>query len=194
MTKHDDKHQHDDSEMTHECVCGGACGCCEEDSDHKHTDSEDCHCDGGECQCDHADNSLQKRITELEEAVKRSQADYKNMMRRHQEQSQRLSRMAAASFAEALAQPLAHLELAAKQLNDAGLTMVMTQLWQQLNTQGLHQVGAVGDDFNPHTMEAISREGEGDTVIKVSQPGYTLYGEVIQPAKVVVGSMNSSKK
>jgi molecular chaperone GrpE len=200
---HDDKHQKDESGMTdHECYCGGACGCCEEDgqhgehhhdhSDHKHAGHdhahgghEDCHCEGGECQ---------DRITALEEAVKRSQADYNNMMRRHQEQSQRASKMAAFDFAEALVQPLSHLELAAQQLNDKGLNMVISQLWQQLQSQGLQQVGKVGDDFNPHLMEAISREGEGDTVIKVSQPGYTLYGEVIQPAKVVVGSMKSSKK
>lgn len=137
---------------------------------------------------------LQQRVAELEEAVKRTQADYHNMMRRHQEQSQRQAKMAGAEIVRALIQPLSHLELAAKQLNDKGLDMVVQQFWQQLNSEGVEKAGAVGDQFNPLTMEAISRQGEGETVIAVSQPGYTVHGEVIQPAKVVVGSMTTSEK
>jgi molecular chaperone GrpE len=133
--------------------------------------------------------------TQLQAAVeqnRRGQADYQNLLRRQQEQASRLSRLASRELVEALLQPLYHLELAAAQLQDPGLNMVVTQFWQQLNNQGLEKVGRVGDTFDPQLMEVVESHGSSQTVSKIMQPGYRLHGELVQPAKVVVGTAVSN--
>ncbi|MDQ3008621.1 MAG: nucleotide exchange factor GrpE [bacterium] len=130
----------------------------------------------------------QEALIAAQESERRSLADYQNLVRRTQADRIKMAKMANQELVVALLQPLDHLELAAKQINDQGLTMVVTQLWQTLNQQGLEKLDIDGKKFDPVLMEVVDKNGEGDVVTSVLQQGYQLNGEVIQPAKVVVGT------
>jgi len=126
---------------------------------------------------------------QLQDAKRREQlalADYQNLVRRTSEERSRVARLAASNFVEDIIQPLGHLSLASEQINDAGLSMVVSQLWQALEQNGLKRIDCLGKNFNVNTMEATETGEKGEKVIKVVSEGYTLNDEVIQHAKVIL--------
>lgn len=131
--------------------------------------------------------ATQHQLAEAQERERRALADYQNMVRRNQEERQRIAKMTAQEVVSTLLDPLHHLSLAAQQLDDQGLHMVTNQFWQRLNDLGLQEIEVIDKEFNVDTMEVVEKQGEGNQVIDVRQPGYTLHGEVLQHAKVVVG-------
>ena len=136
-------------------------------------------------------SKLKQALAELEEARAKEQralADYQNLVRRTREERSKLAKMAGRDFVESLIQPLEHLSLAAEQINNPGIDMVVAELKQALAAHGLQEIEVLGKNFDVNTMEVVERVGEGDVVVKVVKRGYMLNGEVIQHAKVVVGS------
>lgn len=149
---------------------------------------------------DSAHSSTDERIAELEmqlsqakDSLLRSQADYQNLQRRTQEEKARWLKLAARELITDLIQPLDHLSLAAQQLKDPGLDMTITQFWQTLKEHGLQEVEPLGQPFDVTTMDAVERKGTGETVIAVIKRGYTLHGEIIQHAKVIVGDQSETQ-
>jgi molecular chaperone GrpE (heat shock protein) len=127
-------------------------------------------------------------LQQCQERERRAQADYQNLVRRTQEERVRLVALANADLLEALLQPLDHLELAAQQLKDTGLNMVLSQFKNTLSQFGLEQIAVEGQKFDVTTMEVIERKSEtGETVMAVAAPGYRLNGQVFRHAKVVIG-------
>lgn len=69
-----------------------------------------------------------------------------------------------------------------------GVQLIYRKLETILESQGLTQIKAVGEKFDPHFHEAvIYKDGEEGTVIEELQRGYGLHDRVIRPALVVVG-------
>ena len=114
-------------------------------------------------------------------------ADYQNLLRRQKEDQEKMAQVAKSVIFSSLLQPLNHLSLAAQALNDQGLNMVIDQFWQVLHEQGLKEISPLNQEFNPNTMEAIERTGDGNCVTQVLSPGYALGEQVLQVAKVRVG-------
>lgn len=152
----------------------------------------------------HAENHQEEKetfdetITELEAQVAaakegelRARADYQNLVRRTQEERASLIKLATKSLVADLIHPLGHLSLAAQHLKDKGLDMVIQQLWSTLEEHGLNEIKPLGEKFDLATMEAVEKEENVEekeaVVVKVISTGYSLNGEVIQHAKVVVG-------
>ncbi|PIR59928.1 MAG: nucleotide exchange factor GrpE [Candidatus Pacebacteria bacterium CG10_big_fil_rev_8_21_14_0_10_44_54] len=131
---------------------------------------------------------LRAQLTELTERERRLQADYQNIVRRTREDKLAHSKLATKQVMSDLLDPLTHLSLANKQIKDAGLTMVIDQLWKVLANHGLEKLDVLGQQFDPTTMEAVESSTTSDTAVvsSVIQPGYALHGELIQHAKVVV--------
>lgn len=141
---------------------------------------------------------LEKKVAELadqlvraQESEKRAQADYQNLVRRSREERSQLISFAEAELIGDLLEPLEHLEMAAEQLNDSGLRMVVTQLWQALSRHGLEKIDVMDQPYDLESMEAVEIDqsvSESDArVIKVVKSGFRLNGKVIQHAKVVLG-------
>lgn len=124
----------------------------------------------------------------------RIMADYQNLVRRTREERNKASLLASQLLIEDLVQPLEHLNLASKQINDPGLDMVKIQLWQALAQHGLEEINPLGQKFDLEVMEAVEKQGEGDTVVSVTRLGFRLNGKVIQHAKVVLGEKESAGK
>lgn len=136
-------------------------------------------------------DALQDQIVQAQDAERRARADYQNLVRRTQQERQQLIKLATKSLVSDLVQPVEHLSLAAAQLNDKGLDMVVHQFWQVLENHGLQEINPIDQDFDLETMEAVDTledVTEEDSVVKsVVKRGYRLNGEVIQHAKVVLG-------
>lgn len=151
--------------------------------------------------------ALKGEVVAAHEAEKRALADYQNLVRRHQDDRSLIVKLAAKSFVQSLLQPLGHLALAAKQLNDTGLNMIIMQLRQALADEGLEEIEVLGRPFDVTTMEVVGTQSTDSTsiksdaatapadtmgvVIEVRRPGYRLNGEVIQHAQVVIGNQSS---
>ncbi|MBQ6436815.1 nucleotide exchange factor GrpE [bacterium] len=131
--------------------------------------------------------ALQAEVDALKEKAARAVADYQNLQRRQQEEQSRVVDYARITIFSSLLQPLEHLSLAAKALQDQGLDMVVKQFWTVLGEQGLEEISPLNQPFDANCMEAIQKVGEGNTVKEVLSPGYRLGKHVIQVAKVKVG-------
>lgn len=130
---------------------------------------------------------LTQELAEAKSREARAFADYQNLVRRSQQERMTLFKTAGKDFVEGILQPLEYLSVAAEQLNDKGLNMVLAQLWAALKQQGLEEIEVMGKPFDLTTMEAVETEAKGEKVTKIVRKGYTLNGEVIQFAKVVLG-------
>lgn len=130
---------------------------------------------------------LQAELEQAEEREKRLLADYQNLQRHTQEERLRLLKMANKDFCLLLLEPLEHLTLAAEHLNDDGLNMVLEQLWRRLHELGVEKLPVLGKKFDLETMEVVDKQGKAEKVIQVVKNGYSLAGEVIQHAQVILG-------
>ena len=131
-------------------------------------------------------SETQAALAESKSRESRALSDYQNLLRRTRETSLKMQQLAAVAFVRELLEPLSHLELAKNQLGDSGLTMVVSSIWQALEKNGLQRVAAEGKEFDVTTMEVVQKGALAQKVVAVVQEGYTLNGEVIQHAKVVL--------
>lgn len=71
-----------------------------------------------------------------------------------------------------------------------GLEMVKKSLADAVASEGLEEIKAVGEPFDPHFHQAVMQESDADsepgTVLQELQKGYTLNGRVLRPAMVKV--------
>lgn len=125
-------------------------------------------------------------VAQYREQAGRALADYQNLVRRQQDDRQKFAKLAAMDFVTTILEPLDHLQMAAKQLNDSGLSMVVGQLLERLREQGVEMINPVGEAFDVETMEAVESKGKGKKVVAVVKPGWKLRDVVIQHAKVSV--------
>jgi molecular chaperone GrpE len=129
---------------------------------------------------------LRQQLIESLEREKRVLADYQNLVKRNQEDRVKFLQLANQSLVETLLSPLEHLSLAAEQIDDQGLNMVIRDFWQVLDEAGLEEIYPKGKKFDLETMEVVEKEGDEQIVTKVVKRGYRLNGRVIRHAKVIV--------
>ena len=69
-----------------------------------------------------------------------------------------------------------------------GIKLIYNKLKATLEAQGLAEIKAKGEPFDPYLHEAVMRqEGEEGVVIEEIQKGYKLKNKLIRPSLVVVG-------
>ncbi len=129
-----------------------------------------------------------QKISELEDKLARTLADYSNLEKRIESQRQFFATLASASIMTKIIDALDDLNLAADHLKDPGLSMALDKLKNVLKTEGLDEIDAQGKEFDPKIMDCVNvAPGKQDSVISVSKKGYILNGECLRPAQVVVG-------
>jgi molecular chaperone GrpE len=159
---------------------------------------------------------LQKELDELrEQAAKgkdhwdrllRAQADLENYRKRVARERQDLIKTANEKLLSELLAPLDHFEMGLQsvQKNDKdplrqGMEMVLAQFKQFLKSQGVTEIDAVGQKFDPALHEAVA-EQESDSpegqVIQQLRKGYRLQDKLLRPASVIVskGKSTAEKK
>lgn len=69
-----------------------------------------------------------------------------------------------------------------------GIRLIYNKLKATLEAQGLTEIKAKGEPFDPHLHEAVmEQEGEEGMVIEETQRGYKFKEKVIRPSLVIVG-------
>ena len=137
----------------------------------------------------------QEKTQELENQLKRALADYQNLERRVEEERRLLSSLSSAILIEKFLPVLDNLESAQSHLKDQGLDLVIKQFEGILEQEGVTQIKAGGEQFDPSLHEAVEvTEGENNgRIVKVIAKGYKLNDKVLKPAKVVVERTQSEK-
>jgi len=71
-----------------------------------------------------------------------------------------------------------------------GVEIVLKDLKETLKKEGLEEIGAVGEVFNPNLHDAVDKIETNDypsnTIVKEIRKGYLFNGKLIRPSKVKV--------
>lgn len=142
-----------------------------------------------------------KQLTkkELEDLLKRVQADFDNYRKRIEQNKQTIRQFANANLILDFLPVLDNFRRAAGHLPEnlkddswaKGVQAIERQFEEILRGNGLTPIEVKpGDQFNANLHEAVSAEhkesGKLGTVSEVLEQGYLLSGKVLRPAKVVV--------
>ena len=135
---------------------------------------------------------------DLEDRLKRAQAEFVNESRRIARQAEQDRKFAIEQvvrdlvpLAEALKNALTAVEgtEAGRRLGE-GLEIVSRQLHEVLDRHGVEPIEAAGLPFNPALHEAVLVVDRPDlppqTVAEILRPGFLLHGRVVRPAQVAV--------
>ncbi|MDO8435756.1 MAG: nucleotide exchange factor GrpE [bacterium] len=140
----------------------------------------------------------EQKAEEYLDGWKRAKADYANAEREHQGAMQGLSRMMRTACVRDLAEVLAHWKRAAAHIPEEalkekwvqGLVQIQRLFEDYLKKQGVEEMKTVGEKFDPARHESVGAqkvEGkESGEIVAEVEPGYTIDGDAIVPARVVI--------
>jgi molecular chaperone GrpE len=151
---------------------------------------------------------LEERLAEAEEdaaayreRLMRLQAEFENFRRRQSRDRDEQRRSAKERVVREFLPALDNLGRALEHGDGAdqgklleGVELVFKQFSESFAQLGLEQIESLGECFDPHVHEAMSRvETDGDppdgTVVEVYQKGYLMDGRVLRPAMVGVAKI-----
>jgi molecular chaperone GrpE len=127
----------------------------------------------------------------------RAQADFINYKRRSEQEGEETRKFANTVLLLSILPILDDLERALASIPSRmaklswvdGVRLIQRKLQTTLEAQGLSQIKALGEPFDP-TLHEAARLGKGEDGIVIGelQKGYKLHDRVILPSKVVVGN------
>ena len=112
---------------------------------------------------------------ELENQLKRALADYQNLERRVSQERQLLGQLSTALIIEKFLPVLDNLESAQSHLNDQGLSLVIKQFKDILQGEGVEEINATDQVFDPNLHEAV------EVVEGLSVVDTVSFGGVVSP-------------
>ena len=127
----------------------------------------------------------------------RAQADFINYKRRSEQEREELGKFANAQLMRSLLPVLDDLERAFDSITPQvaelnwveGIKLIERKLRTVLEAQGLSEIKALGEPFDPNFHEAAGHaKGKEGIVTRELQKGYMLHDRVIRPAMVLVGN------
>ena len=127
----------------------------------------------------------------------RAQADFINYKRRSEQEKEEISKFANAVLMLNLLPVLDDMERALASIPPKlvgftwveGISLIERKLRTSLEAQGLSQIKALGEPFDPELHEAAMHgKGKEGMVVEELQKGYKLHDRVIRPTMVVVGN------
>lgn len=142
---------------------------------------------------------LTSKFNEMEDKFLRARAEIANMSNRNKNEREQLVRYRSQDLGKKLLPAIDNLERAlATEVTDdqgaslkKGVEMVLESLTVALKEEGITEIKAEGETFDPNLHQAVQTvpaEGdvEPDTVVNVLQKGYQLHDRVLRPAMVIV--------
>ena len=148
--------------------------------------------DIGELQAD-----VERERDEYLELARRTKADFENYRKRVAGEASQAEKRGRADMARQLVPVLDNLEraLASSQESEVslaeGVRLVYADLKSALERNGIESYEPSGEDFDPAWHEAMMTRSappeEAGKVLEVLEKGYRLDGQVLRPARVVVG-------
>ncbi|MHB0913289.1 MAG: nucleotide exchange factor GrpE [Armatimonadota bacterium] len=142
--------------------------------------------------------TAEKRADEEHEQMLRAVADMNNFRRRAREEMQQARQFAIEDFVLRLLPVMDNFERAIKSAEEeasydalhGGVILILRQLRDVLEREGVKRIEAEGQQFDPNVHEAVMREDTDEypdnAVIEEFQSGYTLGDKVVRPSMVKV--------
>lgn len=139
-----------------------------------------------------------EKMEEYMNGWKRAKADYLNLKRESEKKEQEMIQYANAGLILQILPIFDNFKLAWNHIpaeyekSDwiTGLGHIKKQFADFLKELGIEEIKTVGEQFNPEMHEAVAKEKKegytADVVFEEVKSGYTLYGKVLEPAKVKV--------
>ncbi len=140
---------------------------------------------------------LSRESRDFQDKFKRTQADFANYRRRMQEEKSGLAVEYKCELIEELLPVIDNFERALDSCeinNDfsQGVEMIYKQLINVLEKEGVEEIEAEGEEFDPRRHEAVEEvevsEEDSGTVVEVVQTGYRFEDKIIRPAMVKVAN------
>jgi molecular chaperone GrpE len=142
-----------------------------------------------------ADQEAAEQLARMEDRLKRALADLDNYRKRA---AREVERRVAESREALLRDWLEAIDSVERALRmqapgnplSEGLRPVLEQMETILARNGVHRIGAAGEQFNPERHEAVSVQQNDEvadrTVLETARSGWALGDRVLRPAQVVV--------
>lgn len=131
---------------------------------------------------------LENKVSELQDKLARSLADYANLEKRIESQRQLFITLTTTAIVTKMIDVLDDLYLVQNHVNDQGLKMTIDKFLNVLKSEGVEEVDTSDKEFDPVNMECVEvSEGKENFVLNVKKKGYLLNGHCIRPAQVAVG-------
>ncbi len=133
----------------------------------------------------------------------RTQADFINYKKRTEQEKTEMVEFASSTLILNLLSALDDLDRALASVPPElmesswteGIRLIYNKFKATLEAQGLTEIEAKGEPFDPHLHEAVmGQEGEDGIVIEEIQKGYKFRDRVIRPSMVVVGKGKGGKE
>jgi molecular chaperone GrpE len=134
---------------------------------------------------------------------RRAEADFENYKKRVELDRAESARFASTAIILNILPVLDDLDRAFKSLPEKlahltwtdGMRLIHRKLQATLEAQGVTEIKALGENFDPSIHEAVGQAaGEDGKIVEEAQRGYRLHGRVIRPAFVIVGSGSPPEK
>lgn len=136
---------------------------------------------------------------ELEDMLRRRQAEFENFRRRMERERAEFAQYAGMELVQALLPTVDDFERALKAAQAAasadsefikGIELIYKRLLETLTRQGLEPIQTEGQTFDPHQHEAVQRVEEEDSedgiILEEYQRGYNYKGKLLRPSMVKV--------
>jgi len=140
----------------------------------------------------------QAQAAEYLDGWQRARAEFANYKKRVERERERIYQDTAGEIVKRYLPVLDDLELALKNRPTEGegaswaegIELIYRKMLSILEAEGITQMQAEGEQFDPNLHEAIvrtkSEQHESDQIIEVLQPGYLIGDRVLRPARVVI--------
>lgn len=136
-----------------------------------------------------AADKLRQQLKEMEGRYLRVLADYQNLEKRQDSQIRELAKYSAETVLDKLIPVYENLWRAQEHLKDEGLAMVIKQFQDTLHNEGLEEIKADKQEFDPETMDCVEQvPGPKNQVVSTLSGGWRFYDKVLRAAKVSVGN------
>lgn len=142
---------------------------------------------------------LQAQVEEMEDKYLRASAEIANMSNRFKNERELLVRYRSQDLAKKIFPAMDNLDRAmAIEVNNEqseslkkGIQMVMDSLQFALKEEGIEEIPAMGEVFDPNLHQAVqtvpaTEDTAADTIVEVLQKGYKLHDRVLRPSMVIV--------
>lgn len=142
---------------------------------------------------------LQFKYDELEDKYLRAQAEIANIIKRNRAEREQAAKYRSQDLGKAILPALDNLERAMEiEVHDEqgaslkkGIKMVLESLQNGLLNEGITEIPALGETFDPQVHQAVQtmpadEDHPADTVVEVLQKGYQLHDRVLRAAMVIV--------
>jgi molecular chaperone GrpE len=136
----------------------------------------------------------EKKIQELTSTLQYVQAEFENFRKRAAKDFQNVVANSNRGLVTRLLPLIDDLEVSLESIEDekpfAGLKIIHSNFMETLGKEGLEEIKALGETFDPFKHEAVLEvadgEGKEDEIVEVIQKGYMFKSEVLRAPKVKV--------